>query len=82
MIHFHPEHARFHLQRARVVRDLGTDGLFPSLDRQRLFEARAELETARVFAGLFAVIIIGLLVESVIFRAIEARTVNLWGMQR
>ena len=47
-----------------------------------IFEARAELETARVFAGLFAVIIIGLLVESVIFRAIEARTVNLWGMQR
>jgi NitT/TauT family transport system permease protein len=47
-----------------------------------IFEARAELETARVFAGLFAVILIGLLVESVIFRAIEARTVNLWGMQR
>jgi NitT/TauT family transport system permease protein len=47
-----------------------------------IFEARAELETARVFAGLFAVIIIGLLVESVIFRALEARTVNLWGMQR
>jgi NitT/TauT family transport system permease protein len=47
-----------------------------------IFEARAELETARVFAGLFAVIIIGLLVESVIFRTIEARTVNLWGMQR
>lgn len=47
-----------------------------------IFEARAELETARVFSGLFAVIIIGLLVESVIFRAIEARTVNLWGMQR
>ena len=47
-----------------------------------IFEARAELDTARVFSGLFAVIIIGLLVESVIFRAIEARTVNLWGMQR
>jgi NitT/TauT family transport system permease protein len=47
-----------------------------------IFEARAELETARVFAALFTVIIIGLLVESVIFRALEARTVNLWGMQR
>jgi sulfonate transport system permease protein len=47
-----------------------------------IFEAREELETARVFAGLFAVILIGLLVESVIFRTIEARTVRRWGMQR
>jgi len=47
-----------------------------------IFEARAELETARVFAGLFAVILIGLVIEAVIFRTIEARTVTLWGMQR
>ena len=47
-----------------------------------IFEARNDLDTATVFAGLFAVILIGLFVESVIFRAIEARTVNLWGMQR
>lgn len=47
-----------------------------------IFQAREELETARVFAGLLAVILIGLLVESVIFRAIEARTVRRWGMQR
>ncbi|MDA8052408.1 MAG: ABC transporter permease [Rhodospirillales bacterium] len=47
-----------------------------------IFQAREELETAKVFAGLFAVILIGLLVESVIFRAIEARTVRRWGMQR
>jgi sulfonate transport system permease protein len=47
-----------------------------------IFEARNDLDTARVFAGLLMVIIIGLLVESVIFRAIEARTVNAWGMQR
>lgn len=47
-----------------------------------IFMARAELQTAQVFAGLFAVIIIGLLVESVVFRAIEARTVQRWGMQR
>ncbi|MGA8931918.1 MAG: ABC transporter permease, partial [Pseudolabrys sp.] len=40
------------------------------------------LDTATVFSGLLAVIFIGLVVESVIFRAIEARTVNLWGMQR
>ncbi|MFZ1046905.1 MAG: ABC transporter permease [Pseudolabrys sp.] len=47
-----------------------------------IFEARNDLDTATVFSGLLAVIFIGLVVESVIFRAIEARTVNLWGMQR
>jgi NitT/TauT family transport system permease protein len=47
-----------------------------------IFQARNELLTAEVFAGLTAVIIIGLLVESVIFRAIEVRTVRRWGMQR
>jgi NitT/TauT family transport system permease protein len=47
-----------------------------------IFENRNELDTANVFAGLFTVIIIGLLVESVIFRAIEERTVRRWGMQR
>lgn len=46
-----------------------------------VFEARAELDTPKVFAGLFSVILIGLLVESVIFRAIEYRTVHRWGMQ-
>src|SRR5579885_13497 len=46
-----------------------------------IFEARNELDTATVFSGLLTVILIGLFVESVIFRAIEARTVNLWGMQ-
>jgi len=47
-----------------------------------IFEARNDLDTATVFSGLLAVILIGLVVESVIFRTIEARTVNLWGMQR
>jgi NitT/TauT family transport system permease protein len=47
-----------------------------------IFEARSELDTARVFSGLLAVILIGLFVESVIFRAIEQRTVQRWGMQR
>ena len=47
-----------------------------------IFENRNLLETANVFAGLLTVIIIGLTVESVIFRAIEARTVRRWGMQR
>jgi NitT/TauT family transport system permease protein len=47
-----------------------------------IFEARSELDTARVFAGLFAVILIGLFVESVIFRAVEYRTVQRWGMEK
>jgi sulfonate transport system permease protein len=47
-----------------------------------IFEARAELETDRVFAGLLAVILIGLTVEAVIFRFIEKHTVQRWGMQR
>ena len=47
-----------------------------------IFENRNQLETAYVFAGLVAVIIIGLLVENVIFRNIEKRTVRRWGMQR
>jgi NitT/TauT family transport system permease protein len=47
-----------------------------------IFENRNQLEVANVFAGLTAVIIIGLLVESVIFRTIEIHTVRKWGMQR
>jgi len=47
-----------------------------------IFEARSELETDRVFAGLLAVILIGLIVEAVIFRFIEKHTVQRWGMQR
>ena len=47
-----------------------------------IFQSRNELLTSQVFAGLTAVIVIGLLVESVVFRAIEARTVRKWGMQR
>jgi NitT/TauT family transport system permease protein len=47
-----------------------------------IYEARAELDTARVFAGLLAVILIGLFVESVVFRAIEFRTIQRWGMEK
>jgi NitT/TauT family transport system permease protein len=47
-----------------------------------IFENRNELETANVFAGLFTVILIGLLVESIVFQTIEKRSVRRWGMQR
>jgi NitT/TauT family transport system permease protein len=46
-----------------------------------IFENRNSLETPSVFAGLLTVILIGLVVESVIFRTIENVTVRRWGMQ-
>ncbi|MGH8713998.1 MAG: ABC transporter permease [Casimicrobiaceae bacterium] len=46
-----------------------------------IYENKNQLEIANVFAGLFTVIMIGLLVENVIFRTIEERTVRRWGMQ-
>jgi len=47
-----------------------------------IFENSQNLETAHVFAGLFAVILIGIAVENVLFRNVELRTVYRWGMQR
>jgi NitT/TauT family transport system permease protein len=46
-----------------------------------IFENRNMLDTAAVFAGLLTVIIIGLLVENLIFRTLERRTVRRWGTQ-
>ena len=46
-----------------------------------IYENKNELEIPAVFAGLFTVIVIGLIVENVIFRTLEARTVRKWGMQ-
>src|SRR5262249_18841993 len=46
-----------------------------------IYENKNQLEIPSVFAGLLAVIVIGLVVENVIFRAIEQRTVRRWGMQ-
>ncbi|CDZ63416.1 ABC transporter permease [Neorhizobium galegae] len=47
-----------------------------------IFRNRNELFTDKVFAGLAMVIIIGLVVEGVIFRIVENVTVRRWGMQR
>lgn len=47
-----------------------------------IFQNRNELLTDKVFAGLATVILIGLLVDAVVFRALEAATVRRWGMQR
>ena len=46
-----------------------------------IFENRNQLEIPSVFAGLLTVILIGLFVESVIFRSIENVTIRRWGMQ-
>ena len=46
-----------------------------------IYTNRAQLETASVFAGLLTVILIGLLVEGVIFNTISKLTVERWGQQ-
>ncbi|QYJ21689.1 ABC transporter permease [Achromobacter sp. LC458] len=47
-----------------------------------IFQNRNELYTDRVFAGLAAVVVIGLLVENLAFDTLERLTVRRWGMQR
>ena len=46
-----------------------------------IYENKNMLDIPAVFAGLFTVILIGLTVENLIFRNIEAATVRKWGMQ-
>jgi NitT/TauT family transport system permease protein len=46
-----------------------------------IYENKNQLEIPMVFAGLLTVILIGLFVENLIFRTIERRTVQRWGMQ-
>ena len=46
-----------------------------------IYENKNVLDIPAVFAGLFAVIVIGLLVEGLIFRNLERATVRKWGMQ-
>ncbi len=46
-----------------------------------IFRNRNELFTDKVFAGLVSVILIGLVVEFGVFRALEKVTVRRWGMQ-
>lgn len=47
-----------------------------------IFQNRNELFTDKVFAGLAMVILIGLLVENIVFRSLERITIRRWGMQR
>lgn len=46
-----------------------------------IFENKNLLDIPNVFAGLLTVIVIGLVVENLIFRTIEQRTIQRWGVQ-
>ncbi|CDZ29170.1 ABC transporter permease [Neorhizobium galegae] len=46
-----------------------------------IFENRNLLDIPAVFAGLLTVIVIGLIVENLIFQTIEKRTIQKWGMK-
>lgn len=46
-----------------------------------IFENRNLLDIPAVFAGLLTMIVIGLVVESLIFRTIQRNTVQKWGTQ-
>ena len=45
-----------------------------------IYQNRFEMNTELVFAGLVTVIVIGLLVENLLFRWLERATVVRWGM--
>lgn len=47
-----------------------------------IYQNRNELNIDQVFAGLVAVILIGLLVENLVFNTIERLTVKKWGIQK
>lgn len=46
-----------------------------------IFENKNSLDIPNVFAGLLTVIIIGLVIENMLFRVIEKNTIGRWGMQ-
>lgn len=46
-----------------------------------IYESKNQLDIPAVFAGLLTIIVIGLIVENIIFLAIERKTIQRWGMQ-
>ena len=46
-----------------------------------IFQTKNALEIPSVFAGLLTVIVLGILVENIVFLTVEKRTVRRWGMQ-
>lgn len=47
-----------------------------------IFQSRNELYTDKVFAGLAAVILVGLVAEHLVFQTLERVSIRRWGMQR
>ena len=47
-----------------------------------IFQSRNELYTDKVFAGLAAVIVVGLVAEHLVFQTLEKISIRRWGMQR
>ena len=46
-----------------------------------IFQNQMENQTPYVFACLFAVILVGIIIENGVFRNVEGRTIRRWGMQ-
>lgn len=46
-----------------------------------LFEKKNQLLITEVFGGLLTIIVFGLLIENLVFKTVEDRTVRRWGMQ-
>lgn len=47
-----------------------------------LFEQRVFMDTPSLLAGLLVIVLLGILVEDLLFAALESRTVRRWGMSR
>ena len=47
-----------------------------------IYNNQMDSQTPYVFAGLFTVILVGVLMENLVFRNIERRTIARWGMQQ
>ena len=47
-----------------------------------IFQSRNELYTDKVFAGLAAVILVGLVAEQLVFQVLERISIRRWGMQK
>ncbi|MDQ8731970.1 ABC transporter permease [Bradyrhizobium sp. LHD-71] len=46
-----------------------------------IYQRKNQLDMPAVFSGLLAVVLIGLVIDNLVFRTIEARTVRRWGLQ-
>ena len=63
------------LETGLLILGAGGAGLCAALHATGRYQNRFEMNTDLVFAGLLSVILIGLLVENLLFRWLERRTV-------